>query len=372
MNVQVRDRAPVPPVPPVPQTRLAIADCDLHLGPADLAGLSPWLPARWRRHIATYGTAHRIGWQDGAPAYPKAAPFAARRDAFPPDGTPPGTNLDFTRRQHLDPFNVQLGLINPPQPSQSFMNGDLGNAISTAWNHWQIEMLVRPEPRLRASVVVNYEDPAAAVAEIERCAVVAGFGHVLLLSRTAEPLGARKYYPILEAATEAGLPVAMHAFGFAGHAPTAAGWPSFYLEDMVAHANAFQAHLASLVLNGVFERLPDLRFVMIEGGFGWLPSFCWRLDKLYHRMQDEVPHVTRLPSEAIRRQVWTTTQPMEEPFHKPHLTDLLDWIGWDRLLFASDYPHWDFDSPDHVLPPGLTDAQRHGVYIGNAQALYGA
>jgi predicted TIM-barrel fold metal-dependent hydrolase len=165
----------------------------------------------------------------------------------------------------------------------------------------------------------------------------------------------------------------MHAFGFAGRAPTPGGWPSFYLEDMVAHANAFQAHLASLVLEGVFERLPDLRFIMIEGGFGWLPSFCWRLDKLFHRMRDEVPHVTRLPSETIRAQVWTTTQPMEEPTtRKAHLTDLLDWIGWDRLLFASDYPHWDFDNPELVLPPGLTEAQRHAVFIGNVLALYGS
>jgi predicted TIM-barrel fold metal-dependent hydrolase len=369
MNVPLRDRAPALPVG---QTRLAIADCDLHLGPPDLSGLFPFLAQRWRHYIQTYGVTHRIGWKDGGPAYPKAAPFAARRDAFPPDGAPPGTNLAFTRTQHLDAFNVQLGLINPPTPSQSPTNGPLANALATAWNDWQIESLVRPEPRLRASVVVNYEDPVAAVAEIERCAGQAGFGHVLFLSRIAEPLGAPKYLPILEAATAARLPVAMHAFGFAGRAPTSGGWPSFYLEDMVAHANAFQAHLASMVCNGVFERLPGFRFVMIEGGFGWLPSFCWRLDKLYHRMRDELPHVSRLPSEAIRAQVWTTTQPMEEPTHKVHLADLLDWIGWDRLLFASDYPHWDFDNPDLVLPAGLTEAQRYNVMIGNALALYGS
>jgi hypothetical protein len=86
---------------------------------------------------------HRTGYADGAPAFPKSAPMAARRDAWPPDGSPPGSNLDFTRTQHLDPFNVQLGLINPPQPSQNFMNDDLGNAVSRAMNDWQIEHLVR-------------------------------------------------------------------------------------------------------------------------------------------------------------------------------------------------------------------------------------
>ena len=67
---------------------------------------------------------------------------------------------------------------------------------------------------------------------------------------------------------------------------------------MVGHAQGFQAHLTSLVIEGAFERLPEPpRFVMIEGGFGWLPSLCWRLDKLWRRLADETPHLKRLPSE---------------------------------------------------------------------------
>ena len=119
---------------------------------------------------------------------------------------------------------------------------------------------------------------------------------------------------------------------------------------MVAHAQGFQAHLASLVIEGAFERRPNLRFVMIEGGFGWLPSLCWRLDKLWRRLADETPHLKRLPSEYIRDHVWLTTQPMEEPPNREHLLDLVEWVGWDRLLFASDYPHWDFDDPTQTLP----------------------
>ncbi len=369
MNVEVRD---IPRVTQAAESRLAIADCDLHLGPRSLAELAPFLPERARRYIDTYGMSHRIGWQDGNPAYPKSAPYAARRDAFPPDGSPPGTDLEFTRQQHLDPFNVQLGLINPPLPSQNFMNSDVGNAICHALNDWQIEALVRPEPRLRASIVVNYEDPPAAVREIERCAGTQGYGHVMVMSRTTEPLGSRRYLPILEAAAGADIPVAMHAFGFAGHPSTSSGWPSFYLEDMVGHAQGFQAHLTSLVIEGRFEQLPKLRFVMIEGGFGWVPSLCWRLDKLWQRLADETPHLKRLPSDYINSQVWFTTQPMEEPPARAHVEDLIDWVGWDRLLFASDYPHWDFDDPSHVLPPTLNETRRRQVFLHNALALYRA
>jgi predicted TIM-barrel fold metal-dependent hydrolase len=47
------------------------------------------------------------------------------------------------------------------------------------------------------------------------------------------------------------------------------------------------------------------------------------------------------------------------------------WIGFDRILFASDYPHWDFDDPFLALPPSLTEEQRRMIYAGNAKKLYG-
>jgi predicted TIM-barrel fold metal-dependent hydrolase len=67
------------------------------------------------------------------------------------------------------------------------------------------------------------------VTEIRRRAGSRDFAHVLLLSRTSEALGRRRYWPIYEAAVEAGLPVGIHVFGYSGWAMTGTGWPSFYL-----------------------------------------------------------------------------------------------------------------------------------------------
>ena len=81
---------------------------------------------------------------------------------------------------------------------------------------------------------------------------------------------------------------------------------------------------------------------MIEAGFGWAPSLAWRLDKSFERLHSEVPHLKRKPSEYIRDHIWWTTQPMEDPERRDHLFEVIEWIGWDKLLFATDYPHWDY------------------------------
>ena len=73
---------------------------------------------------------------------------------------------------------------------------------------------------------------------------------------------------------------------------TGTGWPSFYVEEQHEVALSQQAVVVSLVTEGVFELYPSLRVVMIEAGFAWVPSLCWRLDHAWARMRDEVPHLT--------------------------------------------------------------------------------
>ena len=152
---------------------------------------------------------------------------------------------------------------------------------------------------------------------------------------------------------------------------TNSGWPSFYIEEMPEHATGQQAVVASMIFEGLFEQYRDLKVVLIESGFGWLPALGWRLDKHWERMRDEVPHVKRPPSEYIREHFWVSTQPMEEAEEPEHVIDTMKWIGFDRILFASDYPHWDFDDPFLALPPALTEEQRRMIYAGNAKKLYG-
>ena len=344
----------------------AIVDCDIHPVPRTPQTLDAYLPERWRSHRARYGERLHAG-----SVYPRQNPRAARTDAWPPSGGPPGSDLGFLRDQHLDRWNVGAGILNPLLASGEFLNLEYGAEHARVVNDWQRAEWLEPEPRLRGSVVVAYEDGPLAAEEIRRRADDPRFAQVLLAVRTLEPLGRRRYWPLYEAAEEAGLPVGIHFGGWGGHPTTAAGFPSFYVEEHAGMATAFQDQVASLVCEGVFQRFPALRVVLIEGGFAWLAPLMWRLDRAWRRYRDEVPHLDRQPSEVIRRHFWVTTQPMEEPPCSADFVALLDELGLDdRLMFATDYPHWDFDAPDRAFPVRL-DEQRQARFLGgNAALLY--
>jgi hypothetical protein len=72
----------------------------------------------------------------------------------------------------------------------------------------------------------------------------------------------------------------------------------------------------------------------------------------------------------VRQHFWFTTQPIEEPETTADMRAVIDWIGVDRLMFSSDYPHWDFDDPRHAFRIPLTDAERQKIFNSNARSVY--
>ncbi len=352
-------------------TRLRVIDCDIHPAMTSWTEVHPYLARRWIDHLDTYGSHLRHAFSE-ALTHPRMSPDAARVDAYPEEGGPPGSSLTLMRDQHLNPNGIETGMLIPLRWNPgSQRNLDFGVALTQAMNTWQAERWVAAEPRLRASVLVAQEDSVGSVAEIEARAGDPRFTQILMLPRTDEPLGRRRYWPIFAAAEAAQLPIAIHVGGTNGHPTTAGGWPSYYMEEHNGVAETMQAVVMSLIFEGVFERFPKLRVVIMEGGLGWVPSLGARMDKVWARLRSEVPHVKRPPSEYMRESMWYTTQPMEEPHRASDLTALFDAIGWDRLLFSTDYPHWDFDDPRYAFKAPLTDAQRHQILFDNARHFYG-
>lgn len=343
-----------------------VIDCDIHNSVPSVEALHPYLSDQWRDYVVERGI------QSLEPNYyPRGAAISSRPDFRLDSGDPPGSDLDVLRRQALDKRDTEYAILNCLYGVQLTHNEDWAAAMARAVNDWQTVEWLDKEPRLRASIVVPYENPQLAVEEIERLGDHPGFVQVLLLVRTDILLGRRNYWPIYEAAQKYGLPVGIHAFGRLSNPNTPVGWASYYLEDYVSQAQAFQAQLVSLVSEGVFTKFPELRVVLIESGFTWLPSLMWRFDKDWKGLRKDAPWVERLPSEIIREHVRLTTQPVDGPSDPEHLLQMVEEIGSEELLlFSTDYPHWHFDELEGALPVELHRELEQKILRENAQNLY--
>jgi hypothetical protein len=129
--------------------------------------------------------------------------------------------------------------------------------------------------------------------------------------------------------------------------------------------------LVSIISEGVVERFSNLKFVFIEGGITWIPWIMYRLDSEYLMRRSEAPLLNKLPSEYFK-QFFFTSQPLERP---PDIHDL-KWI-FDRfsastqLMYASDYPHWDFDVPKVIYDlPFLSENDKRRILGENARELF--
>jgi predicted TIM-barrel fold metal-dependent hydrolase len=360
-----------------------LVDCDVHPHlRGGLDDLEPYLSVAWRHRIG-------IGTDDTWPAkryrdrvsIPRNLMYVnpagvLRRDAVPPDGSVPGSDPTYVSSHLLDSHRIWravliggevLGLGAMPDP-------DLAAVIAAAYNEWLAEVWLAADQRYRATLVVAPQDPMQAAKELLRTGRHKGFVAVLL-PLTNILMGQRHYYPIYEAACELGLPITVHpnsGEGIFTTAPSMAGGsPTYYVEWHTGLTQVFHANLTSLVCHGAFERFPELRVVITEGGVAWVPDVLWRLDKNVKGLRDEIPWIRRLPSEYVFEHVRFTTQPFVEPRRREHLVALCDMVRAEKtLMFSSDYPHWDFDDPARALT-WLPDDVRNRVRADNAVELYG-
>jgi len=353
------------------QSLTGYVDCDVHPYFKNPAELDAFLPTRWREHRKEYGARSRSALAY-MPQYPRLSPQnGMRMDAFPPDGSLPGSDLPFMREQLIDLFGMAHGILLPLLGrGGDERNLEYGAAMCTAVNDWMLAYWCDPEPRLKASIQINVEHAESAIAEIEKRAGDRRFAQVQINQRGLEPLGRHRYRKILQAAAANGFPIAMHLGGTSGHASTAGGWPSYYHEEHHAYVQSMEGIVTSLVVEGVFEQIPNLKVALVEGGFAWIPALTWRLDKHYRRLRTEVPHLKRLPSEYIRDHIWVTTQPVEEPERAGDMLSTLEWIGWDRVMFSTDYPHWDQDDPRYAFKVQIPEQQKRMLFRENALAFY--
>lgn len=245
--------------------------------------------------------------------------------------------------------------------------------FANAYTDFMLDRVVAPDEGIYTVVPVPYQSPEESVALIDRVADEPGIVGVCLITSGAEPpLGNRKYDPIYAASERAGLPVVFHTGGGGIDEFHARGYEKFIETHVLGFLTSNAAQLTSVVVQGVPEKFPDLDIAFLESGIFYVPMMMHRLDAEYLKRPSEVPFLERRPSEYIR-EFYFGTQPLEIPENGAYLRTVIEMIGGpERLMYASDYPHWDYDPPSVIDDMDfLTESEKHRILAGTAEEVYG-
>jgi predicted TIM-barrel fold metal-dependent hydrolase len=219
-------------------------------------------------------------------------------------------------------------------------------AFVRAYNTWLYEEFCSYDPaRLKGVGAVNQHDPEDMVKELHRSANL-GWKAVFLRPNPVKGriLSDPAYEPFWAACEDLDMAVGIHE-GHWSRLPTTGAdrFNTRFALHACSHPMEQMMALLALIEGGVLERHPQLRIGFLESGCGWLPYWLWRLDEEYQVTPWEVKDRVRLmPSEYFRRQCFIAVDPSE-----PYLSQLIDYIGSDNIIFGSDYPHMDH-KPDIV------------------------
>ena len=289
--------------------------------------------------------------------------------------TNPAANVEVARQRHLDEYDIDVAVLTGgPYSAAVHSDCDYAAAYCRAFNDWTIEHWVGADSRFRSSIHIAPQDPQLAVAEIDRL----GPRPEVRPSDDAGWLAPTFWPPLLPPhlrGLPAPRPAAKHPLRGRGAGiaapPTAAGYPSHYLEMRMARPQIAMAHTVSFICEGVFEKFSDFRVLFVEHDVFWVPGLMWHMDSDWKGLRDYTPWVKRLPSEYLRQHIRFGTQPMIQPPTRDDMKRFLEWLHADEVLvFASDYPHWDWDEPTGFLADFDAD-YRHRIMAQNATELYG-
>lgn len=348
-----------------------IVDIDIHHGWKRRDEILEYLPQRWREYAvadprsgAMPGHSQRTSVMFNVPR---------RRDVTPPDGSPAGTDYETMCDQLLDRHNIHRGVLtwNTGGHVNGF-NRDFAIALSRAAHDWNAETWLARDPRLYGVLAPPMSAPLAAAAEIRRAGANEKIVATLLPGTPLNiPYGDPIYHPVYEAASELGLAIHMHVGAVNGEQPPG-GLPLTATGGIACESQQPMHHITSFIVNGVFEKYPNLRVIVKEFGTAWLPYLMWRLDDVYDVLKFESAWVKRWPSEYIHEHIRLDTQPFEEGWRADDLERVLSTIDGveDLLCFASDYPHGAADDPQYVAQR-LPSSWVRKVMFENACRCYG-
>jgi predicted TIM-barrel fold metal-dependent hydrolase len=276
----------------------------------------------------------------------------------------------------MDIEGIDVAVLYPTRGLQILSEPDMepkfAAALARAYNNWLYDFCEKDPNRLLGAGMISPFDLDQAVTELKRCAKELGFRAIFMRSNI---VNGRNWYdayyePLWAALEELEIPIGFHeSSSSAGRQIGDQFEPNFMLRRAVAQPMEQMLGLVSVCLGGVLARHPRLRVAFLEANCTWLPWVLWRLDEGWEREGDVwAKDLTTKPSDYFKKQCFVSVEPDEAG-----VKYVIDYIGTDRLVFSTDYPHGDSKFPhavDSFLRLGITQEDKRKILWDNCAEFY--
>jgi predicted TIM-barrel fold metal-dependent hydrolase len=373
-----------------------IFDADTHVGPAadillryltsqEQARLTAWEPykavnARTRHVTYTRGVRsyrRRLGDAEADTSAASSRYMAGFTGAHKGKDPSPLVDADPAARiQDMDEEGVDVNLT---LPSGWFGTWTLSEdpevevMMYRAYHRWMDDYCGAFPERLTGVILVSARQVEQGLEEMTRWARQRWPLGVFVYAPYGMPLDHPSLEPVWAAAQDHDLAVVLHTFTVMP--PYAPGgldtWDNLWLQRSAAHPWCGMRNMAALIGSGVMDRYPRLRLGTLEAGHSWLPFWMARLDEHAHSIAAALPPLQHKPSDYVLSGRYF--QSIEIPEGCQLTRMVIDLLGEDVLLYASDYPHgesWFPKSVDTVLSWDLPATARRKLFWDNAVKFY--
>jgi predicted TIM-barrel fold metal-dependent hydrolase len=257
------------------------------------------------------------------------------------------------------------GAIHDPQ---------LAAAVCRAYNRWLADYCKPYPDRLFGVAMLPMQSVDLTIAEMRFAKKELGFGGGFIRPNpyNNKMINHPDYEPFWAAAEDLDFSIGFHEGASAGMPQVGVDrFDGRGAQHIISHTMEMMLACLAVIWGGVCEKHPKIRIGFLESGGGWIAPWLDRMDRHFDDQGFNDSGLTTRPSELFRRNCWISFEPVEGS-----LKVLADYIGPNKIMWATDYPHSDGffpGAPDMLKKQleGLSAATRHGVMAGGAMGFYG-
>jgi predicted TIM-barrel fold metal-dependent hydrolase len=289
-----------------------------------------------------------------------------RPGGFDPHKRIPDMDLDGIDAAFLYPsMGLFAGAVHDPA---------LAGALCRAYNRWLADYCKPYPDRLFGVAMLPMQSVEHAIQEMKFARKELGFKAAFIRPNpyNNKMINHPDYEPFWAAAEEVDMAIGFHEGGSSGM-PTV-GIDRFEgraAQHIISHTMEMMLACLAVIWGGVCEKHPKVRIGFLESGGGWIAPWLDRMDRHFDDQGFNDSGLQTRPSELFKRNCWISFEPVEGS-----LNVLADYIGPNKIMWATDYPHRDGffpGAPDMVRErlKGTSPATQHGVLAGGAMGFYG-